>query len=103
MLVNTLHKRDGSHHALCSVKALLDYLFITRNTNSNKLFINPISGAPCNKGKISFYFLSLVRLSQPNALAGFHDLRKFAAWQAFWDNMSWSSMRARGFGAPTRP
>ena len=97
MIVNALLKRDGSHHPLCPVMALHNYLVSTQNTNSNKLFVNPVSGAPCNKGRIAFYFLSLVRSSQPEALAGFHDLRKFAAWQAFWDNMSWSSLRARGF------
>ena len=97
MVVNALFKRDGSHSPLCPVMALKQYLDLTRNSNSEKLFLNPMSGVPCNKGKISYYFLSLVRLSQPNVITSFHDLRKFSAWKAFWANMTWSSMRARGF------
>ena len=97
MKVNALFKRDGSHSPLCPVKALKAYLELTSHFNSEKLFLNPVSGVPCNKGRISFYFLSLVKLSQPDVMASFHDLRKFSAWKAFWANMTWSSMRARGF------
>ena len=51
-------KRDGSHHALCPVKALRVYLDITSNFNSSKIFVNPVSGLACDKGRISYFFLS---------------------------------------------
>ena len=73
MVVHALFKRDGSHSPLCPVLALKQYLELTQHCNSEKLFVSPVSAVPCNKGKISYYFLSLVRLSQPNVMASFHD------------------------------
>ena len=62
-----------------------------------KLFVNPSSGVVCNKGSINYFMRKLVRMSQPGVYTSFHDLRKFSVWKAFWSNMSWSSIRARGF------
>ena len=95
--IPALFKRDGSPHALCPVDTLRNYLRVTDRFGVNKLFVNPITGVPCNKGRISFYFVRLVRCAQPGSFPVFHDLRKFASWNAFWAKMSWSSMRARGF------
>ena len=97
MTVYALFKRDGSPHALCPVDTLRKYLDMTNHCNSSKLFVNPTTNVPCNKGRIRYLFTSLIRLSQPRAFARFHDLRKFASWGAFWANMTWSSIRARGF------
>ena len=97
MVINGLFKRDGTPHCLCPVDTLRKYLELTGHFRSSKLFINPISGAPCNQGRIRFYFCSLIRLSQPGVFARFQDLRKFASWKAFWSNMTWSSIRTRGF------
>ena len=97
LVINALFNRDGSPHCLCPVNTLKLYLESTDHFNKNKLFINPHSGVPCNQGKIRYYFASLVRLAQPGVFARFQDLRKFASWKAFWSNMTWSSIRTRGF------
>ena len=83
LVVYALFKRDGSPHALCPVNTLRLYLNFTNHFNSRKLFVNPLSGVPCNKGRICHYFLSLIRSAQPGAFARFQDLRKFASWKAF--------------------
>ena len=97
MTINGLFKRDGSPHCLCPVDTLRKYIDLTTRFRTSKLFVNPSTGVPCNKARIRFYFCSLIRQSQPGVFARFHDLRKFASWKAFWTNMTWSSIRSRGF------
>ena len=97
MKVLAIFNRDGSPHSLCPVNALSLYLKCTSNCKARKLFVNPISLAPCSKGRIVYYIRKLIRMSQPSAYAKFHDFRILSSWQAFWSNMSWSDLRARGF------
>ena len=102
MKVLAIFNRDGSPHPLCPVNALRLYLDCTKNCKSSKLFVNPESLAPCNKGRIVFYIRSLIRMSQPDAYSKFHDFRILSSWHAFWANMSWSILRARGFWKSNR-
>ena len=97
MKVIAIFNKDGSPHALCPVNALRLYLNCTKNCKSNKLFVNPVSLAPCNKGRIVYYVRKLIRITQPGIYAKFHDFRILSSWKAFWAKMSWSSMRAQGF------
>ena len=97
MKLVAMFNRDGSPHSLCPVNNLRLYLNVTSQCRSNKLFVNPTTFIPCNKGRIVFYIRKLIRISQPNAYARFHDLRKLSSWKAFWSKMSWSNIRARGF------
>ena len=88
MVIKALLKRDGSHHALCPVNALFMFLNATKSYKGPRLFFNPRSDVQCNAGHINYFVRKLVRLSQPGVYARFHDLRKFAAWNAFWNGMS---------------
>ena len=97
MILQAMMQRDGSHHTLCPVAALRKYLNVTKRFNGRGLFFNPVTRVPCNAARINYYVKFLVRKSQPNVYASFHDLRHFAAWRAFWSGMSYSGMRARGF------
>ena len=89
--------RDGSHHTLCPVAALRNFINVTDKFKSRFLFVNPLTGARCNKGHISYHFKRLVSLAQPGVYARFQDLRKMASWKAFFNNMSIPSIRNRGF------
>ena len=97
MIIKALLKRDGSHHPLCPVNTLSLYLHATRSYNGTHLFFNPSSGVQCNAGHINYFVRKLIRLSQPGVYARFHDLCKFAAWNAFWNGMKWRDIRIRGF------
>ena len=97
MKIIAILNRDGSPHALCPVNTLRNYLDATRMYKGQKLFVNPETLAPCNKGRIVFYLRKLIRISQPSAYVKFHDCRILSSWQAFWSNMSWSNLRAKGF------
>ena len=97
MVIKALVNRDGSHHKLCPVKCLFDYLSVTSKFKSSSLFINPYSGAPCNRARIVFYFRKLVSLAQPGVYSRFQDLRKLSSWKAFWSRMTISTIRHRGF------
>ena len=61
----------------------------TRNLKGSRLFFHPRSGTQCNAGHINYFVRKLIRLSQPGVYARYHDLRKFAAWNAFWNSMNW--------------
>ena len=65
MIVNGLCKRDDTHHALCPVNALREYLLFTNHWNSSRHFISPTSGVDCNKGQVNCYVRKLIRFSQP--------------------------------------
>ena len=97
MKLVALFNKDGSPQSSCPVNNLRLYLNQTSQCRSNNLFVNPVTFIPCNKGRIVFYIRKLIRISQPDAYARFHDLRKLSSWKAFWSKMSWSSIRARGF------
>ena len=91
-------KRDGTHHPLCPVQCLRMYLSVTRKFNNKPyLFLNPITGARCNRGRIRYLIRKLIRITQPDIYTTFHDLRKFACWKAFWSNMSPGDIRNVGF------
>ena len=89
--------RDGSHHTLCPVACLKRYIQATNKFKSRFLFVNPVSGARCNKSSIVYFFRKLISLAQPGAYSRFQDLRKLASWKAFWAKMSIPSIRNRGF------
>ena len=97
MKLVAMFNRDGSPHSLCPVYHLRLYLNVTSQCRSNKLFVNPTSFIPGNKERIVFYIRKLLRISQPNAYAYFHNLRKLSSWKVFWSKLSCSSIRARGF------
>ena len=91
-------RRDGSHHPLCPVKALKEYLKVTKKfDNRQYLFLNPDTGARCDKVRVRFLIRSLIRMTQPAIYTRFHDLRKFSCWKAFWSNMSPGNIRNIGF------
>ena len=91
-------RRDGSHHPLCPVWALKQYLNETqRFADRRYLFLNPISGAKCDKGRVRYLMRKLISLTQPGVYSRFHDLRKFSCWKAFWSNMSPGNIRNVGF------
>ena len=91
-------KRDGSHHPLCPVLALNQYLKDTRRFDDRHyLFLNPDSGTRCDRGRVRWLMRKHIRLTQPEAYTKFHDLRKFSCWKAFWSKMSLGNIRNVGF------
>ena len=88
---------DGTHHTLCPVACLRQYLNATSKFKSRSLFINPVTGAVCNKGRIVYHFRKLIELAQPGTYSRFQDLRKLSSWKAFWGKMTTSRIRSRGF------
>ena len=97
MVIKAFLNSNGSHNILCPVRCLHDYILATNKFKSTSLFVNPISGAPCNRGRIVFYFRKLIDLAQPGVYARFHDLRKLSSWKAFWSRMTISSIKHKGF------
>ena len=97
MVIKALLNSDGSHHVLCPVKCLYEYVAATNKFRSSALFVNPISGVPCNRGRIIYFFRKLIALAQPGVYARFQDLRKLASWKAFWARMTVSSIKYKGF------
>ena len=96
--IQAFMKRDGTHHPLCPVQCLREYLSVTRQFNNRPyLFLNPITGARCDRGRIRYLIRKLIRMTQPDIYTTFHDLRKFACWKAFWSNMSPGDIRNVGF------
>ena len=96
--VQAFIKRDGTHHPLCPVLALRQYLDMTRQfDNRHYLFLNPVSGARCDRGRVRFLIRKLIRKTQPGAYSRFHELRKFSCWKAFWAKMSLGNIRNVGF------
>ena len=97
MVLKAFLNRDGTHHTLCPVACLRSYLNVTSKFKSRFLFVNPVSGARCNRGSIIFHFRKVISLSQPGVYGRFQDLRKLASWKAFWAKMSVPRIRERGF------
>ena len=101
MKLVAIFKRGGLPHPLCPVNTLRLYLNLTRNASSDKLFVNPLTLNPCNKARIVYCFRKLIRFAQPGVYAKFHDLRIMSSWVAFWDSMSWSNLKVKGFWKTT--
>ena len=97
MVVKAFFNSDGTRNPLCPVKALHSYVKATDHFKRSALFINPVSGAPCNRGSITYHLRTLIGLAQPGVYSKFHDLRRLSSWKAFFARMSVSSMRYRGF------
>ena len=97
LVLRAFLNRDGSHNTLCPVICLRNYLNATSKFNSRFLFVNPLNGVRCNKGRIVYYFRKLISLSQPGVYCRFQDLRKLSSWRAFFARMSVGSIRNRGF------
>ena len=97
MIVKALLNSDGSHHVLCPVKCLYEYVAATNKFRSSALFVNPISGVPCNRDRIVYFFRKLITLAQPGVFARFQVLRNLASWKAFWSRITVSSIKYRGF------
>ena len=96
--ISAFIKRDGTHHDLCPVLALSQYLTLTKKyDNRHFLFLNPETGSRCDKGRIRYVIRKLIRQTQPDAYSRFHDLRKFSCWKAFWAKMSLSDIRNVGY------
>ena len=97
MKVKAFFNPDGTRSPLCPIKALYDYIKATDHFKKKALFVDPVSGALCNRGRIVYFFRKLISLAQPGVYGRFHDLRRLASWKAFWGRMTVSSMRYRGF------
>ena len=97
MVIKALLNSDGSHNILCPVRCLHEYILATDKFRTTALFVNPISGASCNRGRIVYYFRKLIDLAQPGVYARFQDLRKLSSWKAFWSRMTVSSIRYKSF------
>ena len=96
--ISAFLKRDGSHHALCPVKALSQYMTLTRKyDNRQYLFLNPETGSRYDSGRVRWIIRKLIRRTQPGVYSRFHDLRKFSCWKAFWAKMSLSNIRNIGY------
>ena len=51
--INAFIKRDGTHHSLCPVQTLSQYLNKTKKYDDRHfLFLNPETGARCDKGRV---------------------------------------------------
>ena len=86
---------DGS--ILCPVEALRLYLDVTKRSNSNKLFLNPSSGAPLNAGTLSSWLCTSIKFLLPDVNCHGHDTRKVAFSMAWARGISAEDIVKKGF------
>lgn len=87
----------GSHHALCPVKALLQYLESTRGASSEFLFVNSANYTkPLSATSIASILIKVIQEADPDTSPKAHEARAFASTLAFLRSHSLEQVREGG-------
>ena len=102
IFISRLRQEGTRPHPLCPVRNLEVYIELTKQTNSCKLFVNPVSLMDLSLHKLRWFLCKFIRKANPHVFPKTHDLRKYASSYAFFNCMNmqevcnlvgWSSIR----------
>ena len=82
--------------SLCPMKAVEQYLNVTRGTKEASLFLHPVSSRPLNAARVAFFLVKAIEWLLPGSLAKAHDVRRLSTTHAFVAGVSAESIVAAG-------
>ena len=88
---------DGSHHELCPVQSLKEWLEKTSSYEGNKIFINPLTMKPMTSASVSRHLVEIINTADPGKFAKGHDVRKIATSLAWTRGLPMPSIIKRAF------
>ena len=86
----------GTHHPLCPVKAMREYLSATSGSSNVNLWLDPHSARPLNSSALAKHLVHIIHLADPLSHPRAHQVRKYASSLAFFRSFDIETVREAG-------
>ena len=100
----TIHawRQTDTHHPLCPVRALRDYLSATSDTTDVNLWLDPRSARPLNTAGLARHLVRVIHLADPQSHPRAHQVRRYASSLAFFRSFDVEEVREAGQWSSSR-